>query len=91
MSAGIATRVRATIIKVPDATPGLLIAKGRQTTFTLEGRWQSPVAPQPDMAVEVDLDPSGTVIRIAVVDAKQLAKERLSRLMSLVLRAFRKS
>jgi len=80
MSAGIATRVRGTIIKVPDATAGLLIANGRQTVFTLEGRWQSPVAPQPNMAVEVDLDPSGNVMSIAVVDAQQLAKERLNQL-----------
>jgi len=80
MSAGIATRVRGTIIKVPDATPGLLFANGRQTSFTLEGRWQSAVAPQPNMAVDVDLDPSGSVMRIAVVDAQQLAKERLNQI-----------
>jgi hypothetical protein len=72
-----ATRARGTIIKVPDATPGLLMIGGQQLAFTLEGRWKSPVAPVANMTVEVDLDSSGGISALNVVDAQQLAKERL--------------
>jgi hypothetical protein len=77
MSAGTAIRSRGTIIKVPDATPGLLIVNGQQLAFTLEGRWRSPVAPAANMAVEVDLDDRGTVAGLSVVDAQQIAREKL--------------
>ena len=77
MSAGTATRSRGTIIKVPDVTPGLLIVNGQQLAFTLEGRWKSPVAPAPNMSVEVDVDDSGAIAAVSVVDAQQIARERL--------------
>ena len=80
MSAGIATRARGTVIKVPDTTPGLIVVNGRQTPFMLEGRWNSPVAPTPNMAVDVELDSAGGVIAVAAVDSQQLAKERLNQL-----------
>jgi hypothetical protein len=74
---GVSSRARGTIIKVPDATPGLLIVDGRQLPFSLEGRWRSPVAPAPNMSVDVELDPSGVVASVSVVDAQQVARERL--------------
>jgi hypothetical protein len=80
MSATTTTRVRGTIIKVPDATAGLLMIGGQQLAFTLEGRWKSAVAPAANMTVEVDLDDAGAVAALNVVDAQQLAKERLEQL-----------
>jgi hypothetical protein len=80
MSVGIATRARGTVIKVPDVTPGLLIVNGQQSSFTLEGRWRSPVAPTPNMAVDVDFDEAGGIAAISVIDAQQIAKERLNQL-----------
>lgn len=77
MTAATMTRFRGTIIRVPDANPGLLIVNGQQLAFTLEGRWKSAVAPAPNMVVEVDLDQSGVVAGVTVVDAQQLAKEKL--------------
>jgi hypothetical protein len=73
-------RVRTTIIKVPDATPGLVFVNGQQKTFALEGVWKSPVVPVANMTVEVDLDGTGAITAISVVDSQQLAKERLNQL-----------
>jgi hypothetical protein len=74
------TRVRTTIVKVPDATPGLLFVNGQQKSFTLEGVWKSAVAPAANMSVDVDLDSAGNITAITVVDSQQLAKERMSQL-----------
>jgi hypothetical protein len=72
--------MRASIIKVPDASPGLLIVDGRQLPFTLEQVWRSPVAPAPNMVVDVELDALRNLVAITVVDQQQLAKERLHQL-----------
>ncbi len=69
---------RARIIKVPDATPGILLANGRQQQFTLERVWKSPVAPEVNMTVEVEVDAAGAIQGLSVVDQRQLAKERLN-------------
>jgi hypothetical protein len=69
---------RSTIVKVPDATPGLLFLNGQQKSFTLEGVWKSPVAPAPNMTVDVALDGAGAIAAITVVDSQQIAKERLN-------------
>jgi hypothetical protein len=61
---------RGTVIKVPDATPGLLLLNGRQYSFTLEGVWRSAVAPAPNQSVVVDLDNAGVPLSITVVDQR---------------------
>jgi hypothetical protein len=71
---------RGTIIKVPDATPGLLLLNGRQYCFTLEGVWRSALAPAPNQSVIVDLDNAGVPCSISVVDQQQIAKEKLAEL-----------
>ena len=70
---------RGTIIKIPDSTPGLVIVDGAQKSFTLEGVWRSPVAPAPNMTVDVELTDSGAVAGITSVDGQQLTKEKLDR------------
>ena len=75
-----ARRMRGTIVKVPDAGPGLLMVNGQQKQFTLEGIWKSPVAPAPNMTVDVDLDSSGSITAVTAVDAQQLAKEHMKQL-----------
>jgi hypothetical protein len=80
MSGEPSPRVRSTIVKVPDATPGLLFLNGQQMQFTLEGVWKSPVAPAANMTVDVDLDGTGAIAAITVVDSQQLAKERMTQL-----------
>jgi hypothetical protein len=72
--------VRSTIVKVPDASPGLLFLNGQQKQFTLDGVWRSPVAPTANMTVDVDLDGAGMISAITAVDSQQLAKERMSQL-----------
>ncbi len=62
------TRVRGSIIKAPDSTPGLLFVQGQQKSFTLEGVWKSPVAPAPNMIVDVDLDASGNITGLTATD-----------------------
>jgi len=69
---------RGTIIKVPDASPGLLFVNGEQKSFTLGGVWQSPVAPAPNMIVDVQLDASNSVVSITQVDYHQARKEQMS-------------
>jgi len=69
---------RGTIIKVPDASPGLLFVNGEQKSFTLGGVWQCPTAPAPNMIVEVTLDASNSVAAIMPVDNAQVRKEQLS-------------
>jgi hypothetical protein len=71
---------RGTVIKVPDATPGLLLLNGRQYSFTLEGVWRSGVAPAPNQSVIVDLDSAGVPLSISVVDQQQIAREKLAEL-----------
>ncbi len=71
---------RGTIIKVPDATPGLLLLGGRQYSFTLEGVWRSAVAPATNQSVTVELDGAGMLRSITVVDPQQIAKEKLAEL-----------
>jgi hypothetical protein len=71
-------KLRGTIIKVPDSTPGLLFADGQQRPFLIDGIWRSPVAPAANMVVEMDLDGAGAVTSIMVVDSQQLAREKFS-------------
>jgi hypothetical protein len=71
-------KVRGTIIKVPDASPGLLFVNGEQKSFTLSGVWQSPIAPAPNMIVDVQLDASNSVASITQVDLHQARKEQMS-------------
>lgn len=80
MSPESSSRARSMIVKVPDATPGLLFVNGEQKSFTLEGVWKSPVAPVVNMSVDVDLDGAGAITAITVVDAQQHNKERLNEL-----------
>ncbi len=80
MSTGTSPRMRTTIVKVPDATPGLLFLNGEQKQFTLEGVWRSAVAPAPNMTVDVEVDGGGTIKAITVVDTNQIAKEKLNQL-----------
>jgi hypothetical protein len=75
-----APRMRGTIVKVPDASPGLVVVSGQQKQFTLEGIWRSPVAPAANMMVDVDLDATGSVAAVTVVDAQQRAKEQMRQL-----------
>lgn len=69
---------RGTIIKVPDQTPGLLFCNGSQLPFGLERVWRSPVAPQVNQVVDVELSSTGVVVGLTAVDAQQLTKERLN-------------
>ena len=71
---------RGTIIKVPDATPGLLLLDGGQYAFTLEGVWRSAMAPAANQSVIVELDSADAVLSITVVDQQQIAKEKLAEL-----------
>jgi hypothetical protein len=75
--------LRGTIVKVPDATPGLIVVNGQQKSFTLEGLWKSPVAPAPNMTVEVELDAGGSLTAVRVVDAHQFGKDQMKELGNL--------
>jgi hypothetical protein len=76
-------KMKGTIVKVPDASPGLIMVNGQQKSFTLEGVWKSPVAPAPNQTVEVELGASGAVTSVAVVDAQQFAKDQMKELGNL--------
>jgi hypothetical protein len=70
------SRVRSKILKVPDATPGLIFINGQQKEFRIENVWRSPVAPAPNMNVDVDLDSNGTITGVTQVPDSQIAKEQ---------------
>src|SRR5579864_9522506 len=78
----VTTKVRGSIIKVPDATPGLLMIGTNQKQFTLEGVWRSQTAPSANQTVDVDLDDAGNIIGISVVDPAQIAREKFTDLSS---------
>jgi hypothetical protein len=80
MSTGTSPRMRTTVVKVPDATPGLLFLNGEQKQFTLEGIWRSPVAPLANQTVDVEVNGAGDITAITVVDTNQIAKEKLNQL-----------
>ncbi len=80
METGNSPRVRGTVIKVPDASPGILFINGQQRPFILDSTWKSPVAPTPNMTVDVDLDQSNSITGIAAVDPHQLSKEKMNQL-----------
>lgn len=65
------------VVKVPDASPGLLFVNGQQKQFLLEGVWKSAVAPAANMTVVVDLDSSGGISAITAVDPKEVAAQKL--------------
>jgi hypothetical protein len=77
MNTATASKVRGAIIKVPDSSPGLLFVNGGQKEFTLERIWRSPVAPAVNMAIDVELDSSGSIVSLTAVDPKDLNKEKL--------------
>jgi len=74
------SKPRGVVIKVPDATPGILSVNGKQYFFVLEGVWKSAIAPAPNQAVTVELDSAGELTSVTVIDPQQLAKERLAEL-----------
>src|SRR5579862_4202227 len=76
MSTETSPKLRGTIVKVPDATPGLLFVAGQQKSFTMEGVWKSPIAPAANQIVDADLDGAGAITGLTVVDAQQLNRER---------------
>jgi hypothetical protein len=80
MNAEPSPKTRGTIVKVPDASPGLLFFNGQQKPFTVDDTWKSPVAPAPNMTVDVDLDSLGAIKALTVVDSAQLNKERMAQL-----------
>jgi hypothetical protein len=71
---------RGTVIKIPDATPGILFINGQQQYFTLERVWKSPVAPVANQAVNVEFDGTGAIGAITVVDSQQANRERLNQI-----------
>lgn len=73
-------KIRTTVLKVPDATPGLLFINGQQRGFTLERLWQSSVAPAANMPVDVELDSTGAIISIKAVDSAAAKKEQMDHL-----------
>ena len=80
MSSVIGLKVRATILRTPGDTPGLLFLDGRQWPFTLDNVWKSPVAPSVNMLVDVDFDGQGNITAIETVDPQQAAKEKLNQI-----------
>jgi len=76
MAAVSVSTVRGTLIKVPDATPGLVMVNGRQCPFVLEGIWRIPAAPTPGMSVEAALDAQGNIVGLTPVDAARVALEQ---------------
>jgi hypothetical protein len=71
---------RGTVIKVPDATPGIVFVNGQQQHFALDGVWKSPIAPAANQTVDVELDARGALAGITVVDSIQANKEMLNHL-----------
>jgi hypothetical protein len=65
---------KGTVIKVPDATPGIVFANGQQHYFTLERVWKSPVAPAANQGVDVEFDGTGAIAAVTVLN-QQVASQ----------------
>jgi hypothetical protein len=74
-------RVRGTVIKVPDATPGLLVSGGRQFPFQIAGIWRSPAAPAANQTLDIELDERGALLALTVVDGQQGSARRAPALL----------
>ena len=61
---------------------GLISAGERQLPFNI-GEWSCDSAPAVNQTVEVTLDEAGAPIRIVIIDAQTLAREKLSQFASL--------
>ena len=77
-------KTRGTIIQVPGATPGIIVAEGKQYPFVLEGIWMAPVAPALQQKVEIDIDETGRISAINVIGKDVLAKENLEDITKIV-------
>jgi hypothetical protein len=73
-------KARGTVIKIPDATPGILFVNGQQQYFTLERVWKSPTAPAANQTVDVEFDPTGALTALTVVEQAHFDKEKLNQL-----------
>jgi len=72
-----ALTIRGKVVKVPDATPGLLFVNGQQKPFQIDGVWQSlTIAPAANMTVDIDLNESGTILAVRPVSDTQIAEEK---------------
>ena len=58
------TKVRGTVVKLPDATPGLLVVEGVQKEFLLQGVWRVAKAPSVGMLVDAELNAQGQLVTI---------------------------
>lgn len=68
---------RGNIIKVPDATPGLIVCDGKQIPFKLEGVWCATVAPSINQKVDLTFNQDGELSSVNVVSQETLAREKL--------------
>lgn len=68
---------KGTIIKVPDATPGIVFANGQQHYFTLERVWKSPIAPAANQGVDVEFDGAGAITAVTVLNQQIANKDKL--------------
>jgi hypothetical protein len=53
---------------------------GAQLPFVIEGVWASPTAPALDQVVLVEQDANGAIVKLSVVETKDLAREQVVRL-----------
>lgn len=67
---------RGKIMRDTNAGPGIVYINGEQKSFTLETHWKSSVPPKVGAVVEVNLDDSGSVRTVTVIDEAELAKEQ---------------
>lgn len=70
--------LRGKVLKVPDATPGLLFVNGQQKPYQIDGIWRSAnIAPSVNLTVDVELTESGEVVGISPLSDSDLTKEKL--------------
>ncbi len=60
------------IVRDTSAGSGLLMVEGRQLPFRLEGLWRSPVAPKPDMRVEIEFNGEGELVSLRAVERRSV-------------------
>jgi hypothetical protein len=78
---------RGKVLRDTCSGPGLLMMDGRQYRYVLEGVWKSEIQPKPGLVVDVELDASGNVQSVTVVDEAQLGREEAALAMAKVRRS----
>lgn len=76
--------MRGKVLRDTSRGDGLLVAQGKQFSFTLEQHWRGDAAPAVNQSVDLDLDAAGELQTVRPVDLSRLAGEHSQNILAMV-------